>query len=130
MNAGKQNMTATPDESGPTAQDGNQTAVQAAFLRVRRQTGPFALDSRHDLFENHPQAGERRLSTHDPKRQALKAGLAAYAMRSSDSRGRAYPGAEHPDRTIYQRDRDHCPAKRQRAPARQRQDHLRRSRGP
>ena len=32
--------------------------------------------------------------------------LAAYAMRSCDSRGRAYAGAEHPYRTIYQRDRD------------------------
>ena len=32
--------------------------------------------------------------------------LADYAMRSCDSRGRAYAGAEHPYRTIYQRDRD------------------------
>ncbi|MDE0196669.1 MAG: hypothetical protein OXK78_00650, partial [Caldilineaceae bacterium] len=32
--------------------------------------------------------------------------LAAYAMRSCDSRGRAYAAAEHPYRTIYQRDRD------------------------
>ncbi len=32
--------------------------------------------------------------------------LAGYAMRSQDSRGRAYPEAEHPYRTAYQRDRD------------------------
>jgi dGTPase len=32
--------------------------------------------------------------------------LAAYAMRSSQSRGRAYPEDEHPYRTAYQRDRD------------------------
>ena len=32
--------------------------------------------------------------------------LAVYAMRSSRSRGRAYPADEHPYRTAYQRDRD------------------------
>ena len=32
--------------------------------------------------------------------------LAAYAMRSRDSRGRAYPEEEHAYRTAYQRDRD------------------------
>ncbi len=32
--------------------------------------------------------------------------LAGYAMRSQDSRGRAYPEAEHLYRTAYQRDRD------------------------
>ena len=32
--------------------------------------------------------------------------LALYAMRSSQSRGRAYPEEEHPYRTAYQRDRD------------------------
>lgn len=32
--------------------------------------------------------------------------LAPYAMRSRDSRGRAYPEEEHPYRTAYQRDRD------------------------
>lgn len=32
--------------------------------------------------------------------------LAAYAMRSSQSRGRSYPEDEHPYRTAYQRDRD------------------------
>ncbi len=32
--------------------------------------------------------------------------LAAYAMRSSQSRGRAHPEDEHPYRTAYQRDRD------------------------
>ena len=32
--------------------------------------------------------------------------LAAFAMRSYDSRGRAYPAGEHPYRTAYQRDRD------------------------
>ncbi|MDE0632875.1 MAG: deoxyguanosinetriphosphate triphosphohydrolase [Caldilineaceae bacterium] len=32
--------------------------------------------------------------------------LAAYAMPSCRSRGRAYPAAEHPYRTAYQRDRD------------------------
>ena len=32
--------------------------------------------------------------------------LAVYAMRSSDSRGRRYPEAEHPLRTRFQRDRD------------------------
>ncbi len=32
--------------------------------------------------------------------------LAPYAMRSAESRGRAYPGDEHPYRTRYQRDRD------------------------
>lgn len=32
--------------------------------------------------------------------------LAAYAMRSSDSRGRKYPEAEHPYRGPFQRDRD------------------------
>lgn len=32
--------------------------------------------------------------------------LAAYAMRSRESRGRVFPGPEHPYRTAYQRDRD------------------------
>ncbi len=32
--------------------------------------------------------------------------LAGYGMRSRESRGRAYPEAEHPYRTAYQRDRD------------------------
>jgi dGTPase len=32
--------------------------------------------------------------------------LAPYAMRSSESRGRRYPEADHPLRTCYQRDRD------------------------
>ncbi len=32
--------------------------------------------------------------------------LAAYALRSRDSRGRAYPDPEHPYRTCFQRDRD------------------------
>lgn len=32
--------------------------------------------------------------------------LAGYAMRSSQSRGRAFPEAEHAYRTAYQRDRD------------------------
>jgi len=32
--------------------------------------------------------------------------LAAYAMHNNQSRGRAYPEAEHPYRTAYQRDRD------------------------
>src|SRR5689334_8023559 len=32
--------------------------------------------------------------------------LAPYAMRSSQSRGRAYAEEEHPYRTAYQRDRD------------------------
>ncbi len=32
--------------------------------------------------------------------------LAPYALRSRDSRGRAYPDPEHPYRTCYQRDRD------------------------
>ena len=32
--------------------------------------------------------------------------LAWYAMRSSESRGRAFPEAEHAYRTAYQRDRD------------------------
>ncbi len=33
-------------------------------------------------------------------------GLAPYAMRSAQSRGRAHPEAEHPQRTAYQRDRE------------------------
>ena len=32
--------------------------------------------------------------------------LAAYAMRSCDSRGRAFPAAEHPYRTTDHRDHD------------------------
>jgi dGTPase len=35
-----------------------------------------------------------------------RARLAAYAMRSADSRGRRYPEPEHPLRTRFQRDRD------------------------
>lgn len=34
------------------------------------------------------------------------ANLAGYAMRSRDTRGRAYPDPEHPYRTAFQRDRD------------------------
>ncbi|MBM3255205.1 MAG: deoxyguanosinetriphosphate triphosphohydrolase, partial [Candidatus Omnitrophica bacterium] len=39
--------------------------------------------------------------------------LAPYAMKSHESRGRAYPEKEHPYRSAYQRDRDriiHCAA--------------------
>src|SRR4030067_3595767 len=39
--------------------------------------------------------------------------LAPYAVKSLDSRGRRYPEAEHPFRTVFQRDRDriiHCNA--------------------
>ncbi len=32
--------------------------------------------------------------------------LAPYAAKSAESRGRAHPEAEHPYRTVYQRDRD------------------------
>ena len=35
-----------------------------------------------------------------------EAGLAPYAVRSAESRGRAYPEKEHPMRTAFQRDRD------------------------
>ncbi|MBI5879406.1 MAG: deoxyguanosinetriphosphate triphosphohydrolase [Chloroflexi bacterium] len=42
----------------------------------------------------------------DQLEAAERANLAAYAMLSSQTRGRAYPDPEHPYRTAFQRDRD------------------------
>lgn len=46
------------------------------------------------------------LVTREVLEQREEQELAVYAMRSCHSRGRAYPAAEHPYRTAYQRDRD------------------------
>ncbi len=46
------------------------------------------------------------LLTREELEQREERELAAYAMRSGRSRGRAHPDTEHPYRTAYQRDRD------------------------
>ena len=44
--------------------------------------------------------------TRDQMEEVEFLSLAPYAMKSRDSRGRAFPEGEHPYRTSFQRDRD------------------------